>query len=173
MKQQLLLLQDVDALGKKGEIVSAKPGYVRNFLLPKGLAVVASANTIRKQEKLRAERAKQAIIDRKESEELALQIEGISLEIRVKVDPEGHMYGSVSALDIAHLFEEKGFRLEKRSILVTKPIKETGVHKISLKLKEGVMASCQLSIIPEGVIQIGIEEVVAPIAPKEEEEKSE
>lgn len=171
MKQQLLLLQDVEALGKKGDLVSAKPGYVRNFLLPKGMAVIASPNTIRKQEKLRAERAKQAVIDQKESEELAMQIEGKALEIRVKVDPEGHMYGSVSAADIAHLFQEQGLSIEKKSILVVKPIKETGVHKISLKLKEGVSATCQLTIIPEGVNAAGIEAVTAPLPVEEKAEE--
>ena len=169
MKQQLLLLQDVEALGKKGEIVSAKPGYVRNFLLPKGFAVIASPNTLRKQERLRAERAKQAVIDRRESEELLIQVEGTSIEIRVKVDPEGHMYGSVSAADIAHLFQEKGLPVEKKAVLVTKPIKETGVHKISLKLKEGITATCQLTIIPEGVNVAGIEAVTAPIPVEEKE----
>lgn len=174
MKQQLLLLQDVEALGKKGEIVTAKPGYVRNFLLPKGLAVIASPNTLRKQERLRAERAKQAVIDRKESEELASQVEGTSLEIRVKVDPEGHMYGSVSAADIAQLFQEKGLPIEKKSVLVTKPIKETGVHKISLRLKEGITVIFQLSIVPEGyVAPVGIEAVTAPLPEQTEEEKSE
>lgn len=168
MKQQLLLLQDVEALGKKGEIVSAKPGYVRNYLLPKGFAVVASPNTLRKQERLRTERAKQAVVDRKESEELAMQVEGISLEIRVKVDPEGHMYGSVSAADIAQLFQKQGLPIEKKSVLVSKPIKETGAHKISLKLKEGITAICQLNIIPEGVAHVGIEAVTAPIPPSEE-----
>lgn len=172
MKQQLLLLEDVEALGKKGEIVSAKPGYVRNFLLPQGLAIIASPNTLRKQERLREERAKQAVVDRKESEELAMQIEGVSLEIRVKVDPEGHMYGSVSAADIAHLFQEKGLPVEKKFVQLTKPIKETGVHKIALKLKEGVSLSCNLQIIPEGVNHVGIEAVTAPL-PAEEEKKEE
>jgi len=174
MKQQLLLLEDVEALGKKGEIVTARPGYVRNFLLPKGFAVVANSNMLRKQERLRAEREKQAVIDRKESEELQAQIEGISLEIRVKVDPEGHMYGSVSAGDIAQLFQEKGLPVEKKSVQVTKPIKVTGPHKISVKLKEGIAASCQLMITPEGVAATGIEAVVAPLPTEEKkEEKSE
>ncbi len=172
MKQQLLLLQDVEALGKKGEIVSAKPGYVRNFLLPQGFAIIASPHTLRKQERLRAERAKQAVIDRKESEELSIQIEGISLETKVKVDPEGHMYGSVSAADIAQLFQERGLPIEKKAVLVTKPIKETGVHKISIRLKEGVFANCQLSILPEGVLAVGIEAVTAPL-PTEEKEQEE
>ena len=174
MKQQLLLLEDVEALGKKGEIVTAKPGYVRNFLLPKGFAVVASTNTIRKQEKLRAERAKQAIVDKKESEELALQVEGASpLEIRVKVDPEGHMYGSVSAADIARLFQEKGLPIEKKSVMVNKPIKETGTHKITLKLKEGVMVTFALAITPEGVVQTGLEAVTAPLPVEDEKKEAE
>lgn len=168
MKQQLLLLQDVEALGKKGEIVSAKPGYVRNYLLPQGFAIIASPNTLRKQERLKSEREKQAVVDRKESEELAIQIEGTSLETRVKVDPEGHMYGSVSAGDIAQLFQERGLPVDKKFVLVTKPIKETGAHKIALKLKEGVTANCQLHIIPEGVNHVGIEAVTAPIPATEE-----
>lgn len=163
MKQQLLLLEDVDSLGRKGEIVTARPGYIRNYLLPRGLAVVASPNTLRKQESLRAEREKQAIVDRKEAEELAAQLEGTILEIKVKVDPEGHMYGSVSANDIAHLFQEKGLTVEKKFIQLTRPIKETGTHKIALKLKEGIPATVQLAILPEGMIAAGLEKVTAPI----------
>lgn len=167
MKQQLLLLDDVDALGKKGEVVSAKPGYVRNFLLPKGLAVVASANTLRKQERLRAEREKQAVIDRKESDELAAQIATVSLEIKVKVDPEGHMYGSVSASDVAQLFQERGLPVERKYILLSRPIKVTGAHKIELRLKEGVTSSCSLTIIPEGLVHASAANVVAPLPTEE------
>jgi large subunit ribosomal protein L9 len=172
MKQQLLLLQDVDSLGKKGEIVTARPGFVRNYLLPKSLAVVASPNTLRKQEGLRAEREKQAKVDREEALSLVKQIEGIVLETRVKVDPEGHMYGSVSAADIALLFKEQGLAVERKYIQVTRPIKETGMHKIPLKLKEGIPVVCQLSIIPEGVSTAGMASVVAPIPVEKQEEKS-
>lgn len=167
MKQQLLLLEDVDALGRKGEVVSAKPGYVRNFLLPRGLAVVASEHTLRKQEMLRKEREKQAIVDRKESEELAAKFSGLVLETKVKVDPEGHMYGSVSAVDILHLFTNLGFAIERKYIQLNKPIKQTGLHKISLKLKEGIVVELQLSIVPEGLVQTGAEAVTAPIVSEE------
>lgn len=173
MKQQLLLIQDVESLGRKGEIVSAKPGYVRNFLLPRGLAVVASPNTLRKQEALRAEREKQAIIDREEAETIAKQLEGVVLEIKVKVDPEGHMYGSVTPADIVRLFEEKGFAIERKYIQLNRPIKETGAHKISLKLKEGIPVVCVLQIIPEGMIMAGKEAVTAPLPVEIEAEKSE
>src|SRR3990167_727750 len=139
MKQSLLLLEDVAALGRKGEVVTAKPGYLRNYLLPRGLAVVATPNMLRKQESLRSEREKQAVVDRQEAQALADQLAGVTLEIKVKVDPEGHMYGSVSALDIAQLFQEKGLPIDKKAVLVSKPMKETGQHKISVRLKEGVM----------------------------------
>ena len=171
MKQQLLLLEDVDSLGRKGEIVSAKPGYVRNFLLPRGLAAVATTNVLRKQAALRKEREQQAIVDRKESDELAKRLEGVSLEITVKVDPEGRMYGSVTIADIVNLFAEKELTIEKKFIQLTRPIKETGKHQISLKLKEDVLSECTLSIIPEGVEMTGLEDVVAAIeeeAPQEE-----
>ena len=161
MKQQLLLLEDVDSLGRKGEIVSARPGYIRNFLLPRGLAAVATPNMLRKQEVLRKEREQQAIVDRKESEELAKKLNGISLEITVKVDPEGRMYGSVGVSDILSLFGDKGFEIEKRFVQMTRPIKETGKHKVSLKLKEDVLSECDLTIIPEGVEMTGFEDVVA------------
>lgn len=173
MKQQLLLLKDVESLGKKGDLVSAKPGYIRNYLLPQGYAIIASPNTLRKQERLRAERAQQAIVDRRAAEELAARIEGEALETRVKVDPEGHMYGSVSASDIAQLFQEKGFTVEKKNVLLPRPIKETGTHKISLRLKEGVMVSATLAIIPEGMNTTGMEAVVAPLPGRDEEGKEE
>jgi large subunit ribosomal protein L9 len=173
MKQQLLLLEDVEALGKKGEVVTAKPGYVRNFLLPKKFAVIASANTLRKQERLRAERAKQAIVDRQESEELAKQIESVPLEIKVKVDPEGHMYGSVSANDIAQIFQERGLPVDRKNVMLTKPIKETGLKEIAIKLKEGVSIVTRLMIIPEGINVTGLENVVKPIPAVEPESSPE
>ncbi len=167
MKQQLLLLNDVEGLGKKGEVVSARPGYVRNCLLPQQMAIIASPNTLRKQQRLREEREKQAIVDRRESEELSRQIESIAVEIKVKVDPEGHMYGSVSAADVAQLFAERGLPLERRNIALTKPIKQTGVHKLVAKLKEGISVNFQLTIIPEG-INVATLAVPAAAEPKPE-----
>lgn len=169
-KQQVLLLEDVDALGKKGEIANARPGYVRNFLFPQRLAMMVTENALRKQQRLREERVKQAAVDRKEADALAARIETVVLEKRVKVDPEGHMYGSVSAHDIEQLFQEQGFAVERKYIQLTRPLKTTGDHKIPLKLKEGVMASCILKILPEGVALTGMEDVVAPLPSAETEE---
>ncbi len=149
MKQQYLLIDDVEDVGRSGEIISVKPGFARNFLLPKQKAVLASPHTLRMQAKLQEERAKKADVDRKDSEELAKKLEGLTLTITVKVDPEGNMYGSVGPADIIHLFENQGISVDKRNIGLNKPIKEVGVHPMTLKLKEGVTSPYTLHIMGE------------------------
>lgn len=153
MKQKLLLIEDVEDLGKSGEVVSVKPGYARNFLLPRRKALIAKKHTLRIQKKLQEEREKRAVVEKKESEELAALIGGKVLSIDVKVDPEGKMYGSVSSQDIVALLEKEGIKIEKKSVNLKHPIKETGVFDITFKLKEGVEAGCKLKIIGEGMVK--------------------
>ncbi len=151
MANKLLLLEDVIGLGRKGEIVGgAKPGFARNFLLPKKKAVYAEAHLVKFQERLQKERAKQAIDDKKDAEELAASLKEQQLKITVKIDAEGHMYGSVSAKDVSTLLKEQlSIELDKRNILLPKAIKKTGLHLIELRLKEGIPAHVNLEIIPE------------------------
>jgi large subunit ribosomal protein L9 len=149
MKQQYLLIADVEDIGRSGEVISVKSGFARNFLLPKQKAVPASAHTLRMQERLREERAKQASVDRKEAEALAGKLEGLTLTAKVKVDPEGNMYGSVGYSDILELFTKEGFQMDRRNIGLNKPIKTIGVHVLTLKLKEGVTCNYTLNIVGE------------------------
>lgn len=152
MQNQLLLIEDVDDLGRSGDIVSVKPGYSRNFLVPQKKAVVADKYTLRMQAKLKAERAKKAEIDRSEAEALSKQIDGRVLLIEVKVDPDGHMYGSVATIDIARLFEAEGITIDRRCVQLAAPIKALGVYPVQLKLKEGVPAHITLKIVGEGYV---------------------
>lgn len=150
MANKLLLLKDVDGLGRQGDIVTARPGYVRNFLLPQGLAIIANDNALRMQARLQEERQKLAQVDKQKSEELAEQIQALTLTKIVKIDQEGHMYGSVSALDIVHLLlDQASVTLEKRNLVLPQPIKEIGVFTINVKLKEGVLSTLVLKIVPE------------------------
>lgn len=149
MQNQLLLLEDVDNLGRKGEVVKVKPGYSRNFLLPEKKAVIADKFTLRLQAKLKEERSKQAEIDRKDAEELATKVNDMTLTIEVKVDPDGHMYGSVAAVDIVRAFEKEGVTIERRNIVLPQPIKTLGTHPIRLKLKEGVPAQITLQVMSD------------------------
>lgn len=146
---QLLLIEDVDDLGRSGEIVKVKPGYARNFILPKKSGVIANKNTLRMQARLKEERAKRAEVDKKEADALSTRINGMELTIKVKVDPEGHMYGSVGVNDIIQLFEKEGITLERRNVLLMHPIKALGAHSLNLRLKEGVPAGFTLKIESE------------------------
>ncbi len=178
MAVQLLLKEDVLDLGKKGEIVSVRNGYARNFLLPRGIAMKADANALRRQNALLEERRKQAVVDLKESQELAAQLEGKVIVAIVKVDPEKRMYGSVAQNDIIDLLKEQHqLETDKRFIQLKHPIKVIGSHKIELRLKEGVVAVVTLKILPESgkdhatAIAEAMEEE-APAAPEATDEAS-
>lgn len=150
MAAQLLLLKDVSSLGRKGDVRTVKPGYARNFLIPKGYATTATQRTLRLQEKLKEERQKQALADKHESEEIAARINGLTLTTVVKVDHEGHMYGSVTSAEIVHLLlGQAHVEIEKRSIQLKHAIKSTGLHSIQVKLKEEVTAVFDLQVMSE------------------------
>jgi large subunit ribosomal protein L9 len=150
MATKLLLIEDVEALGRSGEIVNVKPGYARNFLLPQGHAVIANKQALRQQERLKEERQKRAIADKKDADEVAARLEGVTLTKVVKVDHEGHMYGSVTTHDIVDLLQEQQkVELDKKSIQLKHAIKTTGVHPIPVKLKEGVTTSFILKVMSE------------------------
>lgn len=149
--KKLLLIEDVEDLGRSGDLVSVKPGFARNFLIPRKFAVIASARTLRIQAKLQEERRKKAVVEKQEAESIAQIIEGVIVKTTVKIDHDGHMYGSVSANDIVELLQiQFNIVLEKRFIALKHPIKETGIHTIVVKLKEGITASFTLKVIPEG-----------------------
>ncbi len=171
MKQTLLLLEDVDGLGRSGDIASVKAGYARNYLLPQKKAVIAKPHTVRMQERLQEERAKKAVVDKTEAEALASRLQGMTLTTEVKIDPEGNMYGSVGGADIVELFAKEGFILEKKYILLPRPIKELGTYPINLRLKEGVPAEITLTILGEGGVKAKVKEVLQEEKKEEEEEK--
>jgi large subunit ribosomal protein L9 len=147
MAQKILLLEDVESVGRKGEVASVKPGFAFNFLIPQGFALVADRTALRRQARLQEERRQRAEVELKEAQEIASRIHGETLEIEVKVDHEGHLYGSVSSLDVIHHLKEKtGIELEKKMIQLKQHIKELGVFDIPIRLKEGVSAQIQVKV---------------------------
>ncbi len=150
MAIQLLLTKDVEDLGRSGDIVKVKNGYARNYILPQKLGVIASENSKNMQKRLQEERLKRAEQDKSEAEAMAKHFEGLILTTVVKVDHEGHMYGSVAAVDIVKMLQENAnLHVEKRMVHLKHPIKAVGVHTIELKLKEGVAATFTLKVVAE------------------------
>lgn len=165
--QEMLLLKDVDNLGRKGEIVKgAKPGFVRNFLLPRGFAVMADKRTIRMQERLKEERMVQSAADRKESQAVAKNLKDKTFRHVVKADGQGHLYGSVSAQDIVQVLANEGVTIDRKMVLIGQPIRKLGIHTIPLRLKEDVEAHFSLRVEDE---KGRIEVIVIKEEPKAEE----
>lgn len=147
---QYLLLKDIRGLGRAGEIVAPKAGFVRNFLLPKGFLLPASPATVKLQKELQEKRAKQAAQDRADAESLARELEGKEVIAVAKTDVAGRLYGSVSTKDLAVLIEEQqDLQVDRRDIILPHGIKSLGSYKVTLKLMEGVTVDMQLTVIPE------------------------
>jgi large subunit ribosomal protein L9 len=149
MKQQYLLVEDVEGIGRSGEVISVKPGFARNYLCPQRKAVLATDHSLRMQTKLQEERAKKAAVDKEKAAKIAEKYNQLVLTINVKVDPEGHMYGSVGVADLLELFVQEGLELDRKHIELHKPIKEVGVHLMKLKLDEGVFCEYTLQVVGE------------------------
>ena len=164
MATKLLLVDDVEHVGRSGDIVSVKSGFARNFLLPKGFAVTADKRALNMQAKLQEERLKRAAEDRKDAELIAKKFEGVTITTKVKVDEEGHMYGSVTQLDVIHLVEkELGLVLEKKSVDLKHPIKKLGTLTIPLKFKEEVECEFTLNVISENAPEVKEEDADAEV----------
>ncbi len=148
MKQnRVLLIKDVKTLGRSGDIVTVRPGYARNFLLPYGHGVRATAQTERLQARLREERIKQSEEDRKVSSRIKAALEQLTFVVDVRVDETGHLYGSVSVQDILNLLHQEDFKeIEKGQIKLAHPIKQLGNHVVKIRLKEEVEAEMHLRV---------------------------
>ena len=146
---KIILRSDYESLGKAGDVVTVKDGYARNFLLPKGIAVVATPKNVTRLE----EERKQALrIQEKEQQEfvdMAQDLEKISVTAAVAVGDEDKVFGSVTAQNIADLLKEKGFDIDKRKISLDEPIKALGVYNVPIKLHSDVEAQIRLWVVKE------------------------
>ena len=170
-KTQLLLLEDVINLGRKGELASAKPGFVRNYLLPQKKAVIADRRTIRMQEQLQSERAAQSASDKKDSQALAARLKEKTLTTKVKNDSQGHLYGSVASSDIVKILEDQeSVTIERKNVILPKPFKTVGIFDVHLRLKEDVAATFKLRI--EGETKVQEPKPKVEVVDEEQEEAS-
>ena len=144
---QVVLRHDVDNLGHSGEVVRVKPGFARNFLVPRGLAVVATRGNLKQIEherKLALARLEQ---EKKEAEKVAAQFENLDLHVAKQVGDEGKLYGSVTAAEIAGLLAEKGFEVDKRKLIMPEHgIKALGSYEVGVKLKAGTTAKLKIEV---------------------------
>jgi large subunit ribosomal protein L9 len=145
---QLILREDVDNLGKKGDKVMVAPGYARNFLLPKKLAMEVNESNLRQIEKEKKVLLAKLHKEKEEAEALAEQLGSVRLTFKRKVHGD-ELYGSVSSGDVADALGEKGYAIEKRKIVLDEPLKILGEFEISVKFHPEVTASIKVAVEKE------------------------
>ena len=152
MSLQLILMDDVEHLGKIGDTVHVRDGYARNFLLPQGLAEPVTKNALRKLEKIRKEREELLKIRKAEALDKASKLKGQTLTVAAKAidgDAEGKLYGSVSAADIAKALTEAGVPVDAAMVRAPEAFKNLGTFEVVIALFEGVEVTLTLAIVAE------------------------
>ena len=145
----LILREDIEKLGSRGQVVKVAPGYARNFLLPKRLAVVATESNKKIVEQEREAYLRREAKDRSESEDLAKLLTGVTLTFRQKVGENNHLFGSVTAKDIADALEAQKFQVERRKVQLEEPIRTVGEHEVAVRLHRDVTTHIKVVVEPE------------------------
>jgi large subunit ribosomal protein L9 len=146
----VLLREDVDNLGARGEIVKVKAGFARNYLLPRKLAVEATSGNVRQIEAERAALMKKEAKERGTAEQQAELMRSLRLDFERKVGEHGMLYGSVTSMHIAEALKERGYEIDRRRIHLPEAIKETGEHTVSVRLHREVTVDIPVVVNPEG-----------------------
>ena len=145
---QVILKQDVDKLGAAGELVRVRPGFARNYLMPRGMAVVATGENVRQIEHERRIAVAVADKQRKFAEGAAAQIEGLTLEIPMQVGEGEKLYGSVTSRDVALALSRRGIEVDRKKLQLPDTIKTLGDHSLTLKLGSEVTATFTVKVVP-------------------------
>jgi large subunit ribosomal protein L9 len=146
---QIILQEDVEKLGTRGQVVEVKAGYARNFLLPRKLALEASPGNMKRLEKMRAVFAKKEAVEKGDAQKLAELVSAVSLEITRKAGENDQLFGSVTNADISEALAAQGFTIDKRKITLAEPIKVIGEYEVPLKLHREVTTNVKLSVKKE------------------------
>jgi large subunit ribosomal protein L9 len=146
---QIILQEDVEKLGTRGQLVDVAEGYARNFLLPRKLGLEATPGNMKRLEKMRAVFAKKEATEKDSAQKLAELLAGVSLTLVRKAGENDQLFGSVTSGDISEALGAQGYTIEKRKITLVDPIKLVGEYEIPVKLHREVSASVKLAVKKE------------------------
>ena len=148
---EVILKEDVAKLGSRGDVVKVAEGYGRNFLLPRKLAIEASAGNKQVIEQMRAASVRRSAKEKAQAEELSKQFDGLSVSFQRKSGENDQLFGSVTSGDIAEALERKGFNIDRRKIQLHEPLKTVGEFVVPVKLHKDVTAHLKVVIEKEAV----------------------
>jgi large subunit ribosomal protein L9 len=152
---KVLLREDVDDLGARGEIVRVRAGYARNYLLPRNLAVEATAGNVKGIESERAALLKKEAKERASAEAQSQQMGSLDLEFKRKAGEQGALYGSVTSMDIAEALRERGYEIDRHRIHLREPLKRLGEYMVPVRLHREVTIDLKIRVASEGEVIVG------------------
>ena len=159
---EVILKEDINKLGHRGDVVKVAEGYGRNYLIPKKLAIEATPGNRAVIEQMKAAAVRRSAKEKGSAEELGTQLDGLVLEFTRKSGEHDQLFGSVTSSDIAHALEAKGFTIDRRKIDLDVPLKTVGEFNVPIKLHRDVTATVKVTVNKEAVA------TVAPVAVEEE-----
>ena len=146
---KLILTQEIDGLGAPGDVVEVKDGYGRNYLIPRGVAIRWTRGGEKTVESIKKARSSRAVRDQDHAEQIKSKLEAQAVPVQVRAGTGGRLFGAVTTAEIAGaLADVSGEPVDKRTIVVTQPIKSLGSHQVSIKLHDEVSATVDLNVIP-------------------------
>lgn len=146
---KIILRQNVERLGQRGDIITVKDGFARNYLIPRKLALVATPGNLKAFQEEKKQLDVRGHKDRRLAEQLAKKLKSVSITATVAVGEEDRVFGSVTAQTIAGLLKDKGYEIDKKKILLEEPIKALGVYTVPLKLHQDVEGKVKVWVVKE------------------------
>jgi len=146
---KVILIEDVDDLGRAGEILNVKDGYGRNYLIPKKKALPATPDNVRKMERVRRELEAARNKARADAERLAERIRSLSLTLPRKAGEGDKLFGSVTSMDIQRALKDEGIEVDRKRILLDEPIKSLGLFHVRVRLHQEVTAELKIWVVQE------------------------
>jgi large subunit ribosomal protein L9 len=147
---KLILVESIHSLGEAGDLVSVKPGFARNYLLPQGKAMLATESRVKELEHKRRIAEEKAARELKDLQAVKKQLEALRIEIGARAGESGKLFGSVTAPQIAERVEAAGLPIDRRRIDLREPIKEVGEHKVAVRLLRELVAELTVVVVAEG-----------------------
>jgi large subunit ribosomal protein L9 len=147
--QKVILQEDIEKLGHRGDVVVVKPGYARNFLLPRKLAIEATQGNMKALERIRTSLAKKTATELEAAQKQAALVNGVELHFRRKTGENDQMFGSVTSADIAEGLATQGFKFDKRQVQLADPLKALGEYPVTIKVFRDVTAQVKVHVEKE------------------------
>jgi large subunit ribosomal protein L9 len=146
---EIILQEDIDKLGRRGDVVTVKPGYARNYLLPRKLAVEATEGNLKAIERIRGSLAKKTATELEAAQKQAELLNGVALKFTRKTGENDQMFGSVTSADVAEGLAAQGFKIDKRQVQLAEPIKIIGESQVTIKVFRDVTAPIKVTVEKE------------------------